>query len=450
MAIVRDGKLFERYPLRVIMVCCCLVQAFGMGLILNCGSLFYVPVCTDLGFSRSEISTYMTGYFIGTTLVTPLAGKLLSKYDTRIVMSVAIVVLSGAVASMSLFHEIWQWQVSGFFVGAAGSCIFVLPSASFIGNWFIKRRGFVYGIVMAFSSISAAIFSQVLSFMIQSAGWRFAYLFVGVVSLAVILPCSLIMRKRPSDLGMNPYGHAQGEGGEGGVLSMRGVSVKVAVVSVAFWCLFAFAGIASFIHGGIEQHMPGYIESIGFTASFAALVVSAESLGSMLDKFVMGWLNDKIGVQFTVNIQLGMVALGFLGFIFAGDNLVMLYVSAFLFGAQNSLVSVSTPLLIRQIFGERDFPAIFTYARIGTGVIGCLGPVTVAGVFDVTGSFVPAFALGIVITALGFLSVRLAYAFRSRLHWIDVEAAAEEGASKLPADVAETSKNDEKDEIKAI
>lgn len=90
MAIVRDGKLFGRYHYAfVIMVCCCLVQAFGMGLILNCGSLFYVPVCTDLGFSRSEISTYMTGYFIGTTLVTPLAGKLLSKYDTRIVMSVA-------------------------------------------------------------------------------------------------------------------------------------------------------------------------------------------------------------------------------------------------------------------------------------------------------------------------------------------------------------------------
>ena len=76
MAIVRDGKLFGRYHYAfVIMVCCCLVQAFGMGLILNCGSLFYVPVCTDLGFSRSEISTYMTGYFIGTTLVTHQANE---------------------------------------------------------------------------------------------------------------------------------------------------------------------------------------------------------------------------------------------------------------------------------------------------------------------------------------------------------------------------------------
>ena len=124
-----------------------------------------------------------------------------------------------------------------------------------------------------------------------------------------------------------------------------------------------------------------------------------------------------------------MVALGFAGFMFAGDNLVLLYASAFLFGAQNSLVSVSTPLLVRQLFGERDFPAIFTYARIGTGVIGCLGPVTVAAIFDATGSFVPAFALGIGITALGFATVRLAYARRGKLAWAEAGDALDTQAN---------------------
>ena len=126
-----------------------------------------------------------------------------------------------------------------------------------------------------------------------------------------------------------------------------------------------------------------------------------------------------LSVFLVAGMLLAMVACGFVGFMFSGDNLVLLYASAFLFGAQNSLVSVSTPLLIRQLFGERDFPAIFTYARIGTGVIGRLGPVTVAGIFDVTGSFVPAFGLGIAITALGFLSVRLAYRLRGKLAWAE-------------------------------
>ena len=152
-------------------------------------------------------------------------------------------------------------------------------------------------------------------------------------------------------------------------------------------------------------------------------------VGNGVEKPMVGWLNDRVGVQFTVNIQLAMVALGFAGFMFAGDNLVLLYASAFLFGAQNSLVSVSTPLLVRQLFGERDFPAIFTYARIGTGVIGCLGPVTVAAIFDATGGFVPAFALGIGITALGFATVRLAYARRGKLAWAEAGDALDTQAS---------------------
>lgn len=423
MALVRNGRLFGRVHYAfVIMVCCCLVQAFGMGLILNCGSLFYVPVCEDLGFLRSEISTYMTGYFIGTTLVTPLAGKLLTKYDTRIVMSVAIVILSGAVIAMSTYTEIWQWQVSGFLVGAAGAGIFVLPSASLIGNWFIKRRGFVYGIVMACSGISAALFSMVISSIIQTTGWRSAYLFVGVVSLAVILPCSLLMRKKPTDLGIAPYGYAETARGESGAPPvMRGVAVKVAIVSVAFWCLFVFAGIASFIHGGIEQHMPGYIQSIGFTASFAAVIVSAESAGSVIDKLVMGWLNDKIGVRRTTIIELVLIVIGIAGFIYF-RNPVFLILSTVLFGIQDSLMSVSLPLLIRDIFGSKNYTQIHAWIRTGVGLFGSFSGVLVGAVYDSTGTFVPAFAglMGTCVVAMG--CVVLAYRKRGKLVWEEDEA----------------------------
>ncbi|WP_139652504.1 MFS transporter [Raoultibacter phocaeensis] len=418
MALVRDGRLFGTIHYAfVIMVCCCFVQAFGMGLILNCGSLFYVPVCEDLGFLRSEISTYMTGYFIGTTLVTPLAGKLLSKYDTRVVMSVAIVVLSGAVVAMSTYTEIWQWQVSGFLVGAAGAGIFVLPSASLIGNWFIKRRGFVYGIVMACSGISATVFSMVISSLIQTAGWRSAYVFVGVASLVVILPCSLLMRKKPTDLGIAPYGYqAEVQDGKEKLPVMRGVAVKVAVASLAFWCLFVFAGIASFIHGGIEQHMPGYIQSIGFTASFAAIIVSAESAESVVDKLVMGWLNDKIGVRKTTIIELVLIFVGIAGFI-VFKNPVFLILSTFLFGIQDSLMSVSLPLLIRDLFGSKNYTQIHAWIRTGVGLFGSFSGVLVGAVYDSTGTFVPAFAglMGTCVLAIG--CVALAYRSRKKLVW---------------------------------
>ena len=204
---------------------------------------------------------------------------------------------------------------------------------------------------------------------------------------------------------------------------LSGVPLKKALKTVPFVCMFLFAGLIAYF-GGFNAQLPGYAQSIGFDAMVASSLLTAVMLGNVIEKLVIGWLNDRIGVRYTINIQLVMVACGLVGFIMAGNNIVLLYASAFLFGAQNSLVSVSTPLVIREIFGERDFPQIFANARIGTGAIGCLGPVTVAGIYDVTGSFVPAFGVGIAVVVVAFITVHVAYAYKGKLHWEDGGPAA--------------------------
>ena len=386
-----------------------------MGLVLNCGSLFYVFICEDMGFLRADISTYMTGYFLGTTIATPIAGFLLSKLDIRKVMAAAICILSASVAAMSAYTEIWQWQISGFLVGSAGSCIFVLPSASMVGNWFVKRRGTVYGIVMACSSISAAIFAPILNRIIAESGWRTGYLFVGIAAFIVILPCCLLFRYRPSDIGCKPYG---GDGLDEELTDKQksGVRTKVAVASVSFWCLFMFAGIASFNHGGVEQHIPGYMVQIGLGTAFGATVVSAQSAGSVADKFIMGWLNDKIGVQRTTIVELIVIMLGLAGFIFAREP-ILLVASAVAFGVQDSLMSVSLPLLIREIFGNKYYTQIHGLIRAGVGTLGTFSGVFVGWVYDTTGTFEPAFAILIALFAVDIVCVLAAYIFGKKLVW---------------------------------
>ena len=416
MKLVRNGLFLGKVQYCwVIAVCCGLLQAFGMGLVLNCGSLFYVFICEDMGFLRADISTYMTGYFLGTTIVTPIAGFLLSKFDIRKVMAAAICILSASVAAMSAYTEIWQWQISGFLVGSAGSCIFVLPSASMVGNWFVKRRGTVYGIVMACSSISAAIFAPILNRIIAESGWRTGYLFVGIAAFIVILPCCLLFRYRPSDIGCKPYG---GDGLDEELTDKQksGVRTKVAVASVSFWCLFMFAGIASFNHGGVEQHIPGYMVQIGLGTAFGATVVSAQSAGSVADKFIMGWLNDKIGVQKTTIVELVVIMLGLAGFIFARQP-ILLILSAVAFGVQDSLMSVSLPLLIREIFGNKYYTQIHGLIRAGVGTLGTFSGVFVGWVYDTTGTFEPAFAILIALFAVDIVCVLAAYIFGKKLVW---------------------------------
>ncbi len=414
------------------------MQAGGLGAVLDAAGVFFVPVCDDLGFSRSEISLYLTFYFIATVFAMPIVGKWITKYNLNRVLSVSFALVVAAVAAMGVYSEPWQWWISGIVFGLAGSFIFVVPTPILIGNWFHEHKGLALGAAMSFSGIGGAILSPIFTLLIEAMGWREAYLIAAVIMAVLVLPWTLFVFKlHPEDIGWKPYGWTEeDEAVEQARLRQHweqpGVPLEKALKTVPFVCMFLFAGLIAYF-AGFNSHLPGFAQSVGFSALVGSSLLTAVMMGNVVEKFIVGWLNDKVGVQFTVNIQLAMVALGFLGFILAGDNLVMLYVSAFLFGAQNSLVSVSTPLLVRQIFGERDFPQIFTYTRIGTGIIGCLGPVTVAGIYDVTGSFVPAFAVGIAIVAVSFLTVRLAYVFKSRLHWVEAGSPDEseaEGAAK--------------------
>ncbi|MEG0303615.1 MFS transporter [Gordonibacter sp.] len=412
-----------------ILIGCCFMQAGGLGAVLDAAGVFFVPVCNDLGFSRSELSLYLTFYFIATIFAMPFVGKWITKYNLNRLLSIAFGLVVLGVALMGLYNQPWQWWVSGVIFGLAGSFIFVVPAPILIDNWFAKRKGLALGVAMSFSGIGGAILSPLFTLLIQSFGWRSAYFMAAGMIALLVLPWTLFVFKlRPSDIGLKPYGwteqHEAAERQRPVQGGLAGVPLRKALKTVPFVCMFLFAGLIAYF-AGFNAHLPGFAQSVGYSAMVGSSLLTAVMVGNVVEKLVVGWLNDRVGVRLTVNIQLVMVALGFLGFMFAGQNLALLYVSAFFFGAQNSLVSVSTPLLIRQLFGERDFAPIFTYARIGTGAIGCLGPVTVAAIFDATGSFIPAFGLGIVITLFGFIVVRLAYAFRSRMPWVEADQLSE-------------------------
>lgn len=407
----------------LILLGCCFMQAGGLGAVLDACGVFFVPVCEDLGFLRSEISTYLTFYFIATIFAMPIVGRWITKYNINILLSVAFALVALAVAAMSFYTQPWQWWASGVVFGFAGSFIFVVPTPILIDHWFFKRKGLALGLAMSFSGIGGAVLSPIFTALIQALGWRQTYLLAGLIIAIMVLPWTMFVFKlNPSDIGLKPYGWSEENQREmeraqaAGQKELSGVPINKALKTIPFVCMFLFAGLIAYF-AGFNAQLPGFAQSIGFSPMVASTLITAVMFGNVVEKLFIGWLNDIIGVKYTIYIQLIMVAGGLIGFIFSGNNLILLYVSAFFFGAQNSLVAVSTPLIIREIFGERSFPQIFTNARIGTGAIGCLGPLTVSGIFDVTGSFLPAFGAGVGIVLLGAICVKVAYRTQHTLQW---------------------------------
>ena len=145
-------------------------------------------------------------------------------------------------------------------------------------------------------------------------------------------------------------------------------------------------------------------------------MVSAQSVGSVVDKLVMGWLNDKLGVQRTTIIELVLIVLGILGFVLL-HNPVFLIVSAVLFGVQDSLMSVSLPLLIREVFGSKNYTQIHAWIRTGVGVFGSFSGIVVGAAYDFAGTFVPAFLGLMVICFLAMACIRVDYRTSKGLVW---------------------------------
>jgi len=410
----------------IILIGVCFMQAGGLGAILDAAGVFFVPVCEDLGFARAEIAFYLTCYLLGTIVAMPFVGNWISRFNINKLLTIAFTLVVIAVGLCSQYNEPWQWWISGVVYGTAGSFIFVIPGPILITNWFDKHRGIAMGVSMSFSGIGGAILSPVFTAVIQAMGWRNAYIVAAIVMAAMVLPwTAFVFKLHPEDIGLIPYGADPNKAKQNESLatnpdrpSFPGVPARSALKTVPFWAMFCVAGFVAYF-AGFNSHLPGYAVSIGFDAMFGATLVTATMVGNVVEKLIIGWLNDKIGVQLTVYIQLVMVASGLFLLTVVGNNAILMYLACFLFGAQNSIYSVSIPLLTRYLFGEKDFPKLFAWTKIGTGVIGCVGPTSIAMVYDVTGSFVGAFYIGVGVAVAAAIAVTLAIKFRHTLTWQD-------------------------------
>jgi len=71
-----------------------------------------------------------------------------------------------------------------------------------------RTRGLVVGIFAASMATGQLIFLPLLAYVTDAVGWRTAIAIMCVLLLVAALAVILLMRDRPSDLGLRPFGQA--------------------------------------------------------------------------------------------------------------------------------------------------------------------------------------------------------------------------------------------------
>jgi MFS family permease len=398
------------------MVGCCFMQIGGIGTFVDACGVFYGPAANGLGISVGDYSFYLTFLFIGQIPAALCVGRLIHRFDIRLLIGINVIICAITLALMGFYPFMWCRYIAGFVFGFCGGFFFMIMTPVLINNWFMRRKGLAMGIAMASSGVGAAALSPLVTILIANIGWQLSYVCLGVFVLAVILPWNfLVFRLEPKDKGLKPFGWKPGDDellAEEKESTKSGVPSRFAVRTVSFICVCCFVGcIATF--AGFNSHLNAFGQTLGYSALISSTLLTAVSIGSILEKFIMGLLYDYIGIYKIVWINCCLLTIGLL-ILATQKELWLLYIGAGLFGIQNSLVAVQTPLLIRELFGDRDYSRLYSYALVGLGALGLLGPILITTVSNRTGSYSPVWLISVGIVAVACLLVVVARLNRSR------------------------------------
>ena len=282
-----------------IVASCVAITFLPCALVLSCAGIFFTPVSQYFSVATAEFTLYFSVLNIAQMLTLPIAGKLLSRLDARVVLSVAVALCSAGLVGMSLCQAMWQFYVCGAVLGVGVCPLIYLSVPTLVNAWCVKRVGFFVGLCMAFTGIGGVVFNPVGTALINSGaeGWRTAYLVFAAIVAVGTLPFTLfVVRSRPEDKGLLPYGADEIGEKDAEAVELTGVPAAQAMRMPAFFALAAFCGVIT-LNQTIYQFLAGYAQSFADTmpaiAAASGVVASAAMGGQAVGKVLLGAINDR-------------------------------------------------------------------------------------------------------------------------------------------------------------
>jgi sugar phosphate permease len=342
--------------------------------------VFIVPLQKEFGWTTAEISSALSIRFILFGLMAPFAAALMNRYGLRnITLLALLVVASGLIASLAM-TQVWHLMLLwGVVIGLGTGMTALVLGATIAARWFVARRGLVVGILTASVATGQLAFLPLLASLTDHYGWRIALALIcvmlGVAAFAVLM----VMRDRPSDVGLRPFGD---EGTEPlpapppnttPIMAAALGTLRDASKSGVFWILFAtFFICGASTNGLIQVHLIPMCLDFGIPQVQAAGLLAAMGIFDFVGTIASGWLSDRYDNRKLLFWYYGLRGLSLLFLPFSDFTLYGLSLFAVFYGLDWIATVPPTVRLTAQRFGpERAnlvFGWIFAGHQLGAGV----------------------------------------------------------------------------------
>jgi MFS family permease len=276
----------------------------------------------------------------------------------------------------------------GLLIGMFGSAATFVPLMADISKWFERRRGIAVALCATGNYLAGAVWPPVVGFLIQTAGWRTAHEWIGVICIVLMVPLALLLRAPAPVRAANAV-----------PVTSRFPRVRN-LRPGTLQGLLALAALACCVAMSMPQvHIVAYCGDLGYGVANGARMLSLMMVFGIVSRVASGFIADRIGGMMTLAIG-SAAQMTALALYLTTDGLMPLYIISALFGLFQGGLVPSYTIVIRENFPESEAGArvglVMMMSLLGMALGGWMSGV----VFDLTGSYRVAFGNGVAWNAL--------------------------------------------------
>ncbi len=348
--------------------------------------VFLKPISDDLGWGRATLTSAMFLAGVIAAFVTPVVGKLMDIYGVQRVALPGIVLYALTIGSFSLL----QPSLAMLYGLAAMAAVFghvqtPMGYSKVIATRFEDYRGIALGIAVSGVGLGTVVVPQIAQHLIQSVGWRLAYVGIGATVFILAFPMVALFLGEPGK------SRAERRARSARTDAMPGSTALEAVTGDRrFWLLLATFFLSAVAINGTITHIVALLTDRGTSPQIATSVLSSAGIALIVGRLISGYCLDRIFGPYVAVVFYLMAAsgialiasgIGGLPAAFAGTVLCGMGL-----GAEGDLLGY----LVSRYFGLRSFGTLYGF-MIGVFSLGNgLGPYLMGLSYDLTHSYATA------------------------------------------------------------
>ncbi len=365
--------------------------------------VFAVPLAATFDWGRGDVMLATLPLTIGTILTVPLIGALADRIGVKPIAMLALVGLSLSFCALALTPDsLWVFYGLWLLVGllSAGSTPVTWTRA--IVAWFFMSRGMALAIILIGTGVAGFLLPIYASWLIETFGWRQAFVGVGLLPLVIALPVVWLLFQdspRTAAASAAARAHAAQPAGTPRAATSAiddaapppptqdGMTLREALRSYRFWLLATVILLVTVQTSGALTNLFPLLMDRGFAAREAATIAGTIGISVIVGRLMTGYLIDRFWAPGVALPLLALPAVACLILVMPEIAVPLAFAAAFMIGLAAGAETDVFAYVTARYFGLKHYGRIYGVFYAVFVFAAGLSPFVFGRVFDVTGSY---------------------------------------------------------------